>query len=234
MNVHNIMEDIVTKAVNTNYDQIVNGKSNWLSCDCENCRFGTISYVLNRIPPKYVVSGRGVTHSSEVFEDHQLLADIQSLTLEGMRIVNTTKRPFHAKNNAKKPRDAENTPAYNFSNITGTVLDGTTFEPIIGAKVVLKCNGKEAEMFDESWINPYITCKSTKGVYNFWIKPLPTKKAGVSKKFKLSLEASAEGYEPVTTFFELSLKSDESINVEINSTFSLKMKDIVLFKTDAE
>lgn len=233
MNVHNIMEDIVSKDVNKNYDQIVKGKSGWLSCDCENCRLDTVSYVLNRIPPKYVVSGRGVTHSSDVFEDHQLMADIQSLILEGMRIVNATKRPYHAENKIKKATD-EKIPAYNFADISGTILDGTTFEPIIGAKVVLKCNGKIAEMFDKSWINPCTTCKSTKGAYNFWMKPIETKKAGVSKKFKLSLEVTADGYEPVTTFFELSLKSDESTNFEIDSTFSLKMKDIVLFKKDSE
>lgn len=233
MNVHNIMEDIVSKDVNKNYDQIVNGKSNWLSCDCENCRLDTISYVLNRIPPKYVVSGRGITHSSDVFEDHQLMADIQALILEGMHIVNTTKRPYHSENKAKKAKD-DKKPAYNFAHITGSVLDGTTFEPVIGAKVVLKCNGKPAAMFDESWINPYTTCKSTKGVYNFWMKPVEAKKAGTSKKFKLSLEVTADGYEPVTTFFELSLKADDSTNFEIDSTFALKMKDIVLFKADAE
>lgn len=234
MNVHNIMEDIVTKSVNKNYDQIVNGKSNWLSCDCENCRLDTISYVLNRIPPKYVVSGRGITHSSDIFEDHQLLADIQSLILEGMRIVNTTKRPYHAENKIKKTQDAEKTPAYNFANIAGTVLDGTTFEPVVGAKVVLKCNGKLAPMFDESWQNPYVTCKSTKGAYNFWMKPVTAKKAGSSKKFKLSLEVTADGYQPVTTFFEVSLISDDSTIFEIDSTFSLKMKDIVLFKEGVE
>lgn len=233
MNVHNIMEDIVTKAVNKSYDQIVNGKSNWLSCDCENCRLDTISYVLNKIPPKYVVSGRGVTHATDIFEDHQLMADIQALILEGMRIVNTTKRPYHSENKTKKLIE-EKKPAYNFANITGTVLDGTTFEPVIGANIVLKCNGKQAEMFDKSWMNPYVTCKSTKGAYNFWMKPIEAKKAGSSKKFKLSLEVTADGYEPVTTFFELSLKSDEATIFEIDSTFSLKMKDIVLFKKDSE
>lgn len=233
MNVHNLMEDIVTKTVNNTYNQVISEKSNWLSCDCENCRLDTVSYVLNRIPPKYVVSGRGVTHSSDVLNDYQLQADIQSLTLKGMHIVNTTKRPYHSENNIKKPQLSLN-PAFNFSNITGAILDGTTFEPIIGAKVVLKCNGELAEMFDKSWSNPYVTVKSTNGIYNFWIKPIPAEKAGVVKKFNLSFEFTAEGYTPLTTHMELQLTSDENSNFEIDSTFSLKMKDIILFKEGIE
>ena len=65
MNVHNLMEDVVIKAVNTLYDKVKAEKVAWLTCDCENCRLDTVSYVLNRIPPKYVVSGRGVTHNVE-------------------------------------------------------------------------------------------------------------------------------------------------------------------------
>ena len=98
MNVHNLMEDTVTKAVNALYDRVKADNIPWLTCDCENCRLDTVSYVLNRIPPKYVVSGRGVTHNVEYLASSQLQADVDSLALEGMRTVSSTKRPFHSEN----------------------------------------------------------------------------------------------------------------------------------------
>ena len=58
MNVHNLMEEIVKQRVDQLYENAKNEKVEWLSCDCENCRLDTVSFVLNRIPPKYVVSGR--------------------------------------------------------------------------------------------------------------------------------------------------------------------------------
>ena len=76
MKVHNLMEDVVSKLVDKLYDQAKKDKAPWLTCDCENCRIDSISYVLNRITPKYIVSDRGVTHSLEILNDKQLLADI--------------------------------------------------------------------------------------------------------------------------------------------------------------
>lgn len=234
MNVHNIMEDIVSKHVNELYEQVKAEKSNWLTCDCQNCRLDTISYVLNRIPPKYVVSGRGVTHSSEVLNDHQLLADINELTLEGMRIVSTTKRPFHSQDRSDCMMKPNMSPAFNFYTFSGKILDGFNFEPVIGAKLTLKINGELAEMVDKTWINPYVTCKSTKGAYTFWVKSIPAEKAGIQKTFTFNLEISAEGYEDFTYTFAVPLVSEDSFRYELDSTYSLKIKDIMIFKNFIE
>ena len=51
MNVHNLMEEIVKQRVDQLYENAKNEKVEWLSCDCENCRLDTVSFVLNRIPP---------------------------------------------------------------------------------------------------------------------------------------------------------------------------------------
>ncbi|MBQ2571571.1 MAG: late competence development ComFB family protein, partial [Treponema sp.] len=63
-NIHNIMEEQVESRVNQLYDHVKGQNAPWLDCDCENCRKDTICYVLNRIPPRYILSGRGVTHAS--------------------------------------------------------------------------------------------------------------------------------------------------------------------------
>ena len=230
MNVHNMMEEIVTLSVNQLYDHVKSEKVKWLSCDCENCRLDTVSYVLNRIPPKYVVSGRGVTHTTNELSDGQVTADIEALAMEGMRIVSSTKRPFHSqeRKNCTIPRD--NSPAYNFCTITGTVLDGNSFEPIPNATILLKCDGKIAEMVDMTWSNPYTTVKSTNGAFSFWMKSLPAEKAGETKQFDFSIEVSAPGYSELVYHFDMPVTSEEYTRNELNSVYSVKLKDIVLFK----
>lgn len=230
MNVHNLMEDVVSKSVNTLYEQVKNENAAWLTCDCENCRLDAISYVLNRIPPKYVVSGRGVTHTAELLNNHQLKADIEALAIEGMRTVSTTKRPFHNSERKDCTVQGGSKPSFNFSTFTGTILDGNTFEPVSDATILLKINGKPAEMVDKTWNNPFTTVKSTKGNYSFWVKPESARKAGIAKTFQFSLEISAPDYEELTYHFEVPLTSDKTVRNELDSTYSLKLKDLVLFK----
>jgi len=233
MNVHNLMEDLVTKSVNSLYDRVKSENVTWLTCDCENCRLDTVSYVLNRIPPKYVVSGRGVTHNAEYLTSPQLQADIDSLALEGMRTVSSTKRPFHSENRKLceiQANQGKTSPAFNFFTFMGNVLDGNTFEPVTEADITLRMDGKLAEMVDKTWSNPYHMVRSTKGVYSFWVKSLPAKKSGEREYFKFSIEIKAEGYSDSLYHFEVPIMSEDSIRQTLDSTYTLKIKDLVIFK----
>ena len=233
MNVHNVMEEIVMQRVNGLYDQVKAFGSAWLTCDCENCRLDTMSYVLNRITPKYVVSGRGATHLITTIEDGQVRADIDTLTLEGIRIVSSTKRPYHQ--SAKKQHaQGASSPVFNMPAFMGTILDGTTFDPLTGATVVLKQNGKPVEMIDETWQNPVKTFKSTQGVYSFWAKSVPAEKEGQNQHFSFTVEVSAPEYADFVYSFEMPVVSEAAERTELNSTFSLKLKDIILFRNDVE
>ena len=103
-------------------------------------------------------------------------------------------------------------------------------EPVADGKVLLKFNGKEAEMVDKTWTNPYITCKSTNGSYTFWIKSIPAKKAGLDKIFNMTLEVTAEGYDSVIYNFELPIISDEKARTELNSNYTITIQNLVLFR----
>ena len=230
MNVHNMMEDLVAAEINALYDQVKKAKSPWLTCDCKNCRLDTISYVLNRIPPRYVVSGRGVTHSNEIFADHQLIADISAVAMDGIRIISSTKRPFHSLPREECEVQLEENPSFNFPTFTGTILDGNTFEPISGAKVLLKLDGKEVEMVDMTWANPTQTFQSTRGAFTFWARSLPAEKAGESRKFEFELEIEAEGYEKSYHYFDVPIISDSATKTELNTACSIKIRDLVIFK----
>lgn len=230
MNVHNMMEDLVAAEVNSLYEQVKRVGTPWLSCDCKNCRLDTISYVLNRIPPKYVVSGRGVTHSNEIFSDHQLIADISAVGMDGLRVISSTKRPFHTLPREDCEAQKEENPSFNFPTLTGNVLDGNTFEPVSGARILLRLDGKTAEMTDMTWANPTQTFQSTKGAFTFWPKSIPAEKTGESRKFAFEVEIEAEGYEKAYQYFEVPVISDPSSRAELNTACSVKIRDAVMFK----
>lgn len=234
MNVHNIMEDVVSQKINNLYDQLRDEHLSWLSCDCMNCRLDTISYVLNRITPKYVVSGRGVTHSVPSLSNSQLRADIEALGMEGIRIVSSTKRPFHEASRSDCEVEKSVQPVFNMPTFIGTVLDGTTFEPLIGATITLRQNGELAEMVDSTWGNPCKTFKSTNGTYSFWVKSVPAERDGENRKFSFTIEVTAPDYTPINYAFEVPVVSESVTRVELNSMFSLKIKDLILFRSDIE
>ncbi|MBR7080233.1 MAG: late competence development ComFB family protein [Treponema sp.] len=235
VNIHNIMEEQVLSRVNELYEQVKNRENTWLDCDCENCRLDTVSYVLNRIPPRYVVSGRGITHNSnEVLNDNQLMADIDRLGLEGMRLVNSAKRPYHksAKLNASGAWETK-IPVFTFPTFLGTVYDGSSFEPLDGAVVTLKDEkGNIATMMDASWSNPCRTFSKTDGSYSFWVAPEASLQGKVSREFTFTISISCKGYTGTSYSFTLPLVSETEDPHKINSTYSLKIQDLFLFRTD--
>jgi len=232
MNVHNLMEEVVTYRINNLYEQVKEVNASWLTCDCENCRLDTISYVLNRIAPKYVVSGRGVLHARDVMEDPQVKADIDALGIEGIRIVSSTKRPFHTSPRKTCTVQKSQHPVFNFPTIQGAILEGNTFEPLIGATVKLLENGKEVTMADMTWANPINTFSSTKGTYSFWPKAVDANEEGETQKFTFAIQVSAPGYDDVNYSFDVTLSSEAVVKGELDTTVSLKIMDLVMFRSD--
>lgn len=228
------MEEQVISRINQLYDQVKAKGTAWLTCDCENCRLDTINYVLNRVPPRYVVSGRGVAYNAAIIRDSlQLSADIDRLGLEGMKLVSTAKRPYHKSeklNTDKNPRMP--VPVYNFPTFVGNVYDGSTFEPLNGAEVLLKCGGEKAEMMDSSWSNPCKTFAAAKGSFTFWVVPYKAEAEKENKEFTFTIEATMEGYTPVIYSFSVPLVSEINDKRELNSVYSLKIQDIFLFRSD--
>jgi competence protein ComFB len=233
MNVHNIMEEQVTARINNLYDQLKVENPVWFTCDCQSCRLDAISYVLNRISPKYVVSGRGITHTQDILEDTQLKADIDALGMEGIRLVNASKRPYHNKLHHRLPLEIAS-PLFNFPIFSGTVYDGSTFEPLTGASIKLLQNGKKSGMVDSSWYNPCKTYKTTKGNYTFWVKPEPAEKEQVSKQFHFTLEITAPDYDPVSHVFDVTLVSEKLDKSQTDSVYTLQIQDLFLFRKGTE
>ncbi|MCR4940430.1 MAG: late competence development ComFB family protein [Treponemataceae bacterium] len=231
MKVHNIMEELVFDRVDQMYNQVKELNATWLTCSCEHCRLDTASYVLNRIPPKYIVSGRGVNHAMSS-ESKQLMIDIDSLVVEGMHAVSNTRRTYHDKK--KDNTYMEEGSFFNFPAFIGSVYDGTTFEPLSDATVILKYESNPAVMMDYTWQNPCITTKLTKGTFSFWVKPVKTEKPGENKQFHFTVDVSCKGFDPASYNFDVPLVSEDKPRVAMNTTYTIKIQDLCLFPKGTE
>lgn len=235
MKVHNLMEDFVKARVDDLYDQLKAAKTRWLTCDCENCRIDTLSYVLNRVPPKYIVSGRGITHAASDLNTTQIKADVDTLTMDGIRLVSSSKRPCHNQSYVSDAEKMQGTgPYFYFPIFTGTVFDGTNFEPLQNVKITLKVNGTIASMMDQTWQNPCQTFKATSGAYSFCVSPETAQSEGLNKTYVCELNLECTGYESTTYAFSVPVVSEILKASKVTPTYSLKIQDIFLFPEGLE
>lgn len=233
MRVHNLMEEYVSQRVDSIYNQLADDNNgNWVACSCSRCRLDSTAYVLNKVEPHYVVSGRGVVYSAQELVNSQLKADVDALILEAIRKVSSTQRPNHAvmsfiDRTAKKLKEM---PCYNFPIISGTLLNGATFEPLADAEVTLKDSEGTVMMQDSSFSNPGKTYVSTNGSYSFWPSAIKADVTGITKTFHFTVEAKVPGFQPVTKGFDIAVTSDKKMHLQFGSDLSVKIPDLILFK----
>ena len=221
MNIHNILEDQVIIRVNNMYERIAEMEPSWFTCNCEQCRLDTTAYVLNKLPPRYIVSGRGLTHMLASV-DTQMSVDMDSLIVEGMKKVAANARPFHAaetKDAAGKSED----PVFNFPLFVGTVYDGMSFDAIQSAQITLSQDGTPCTMLDHTWTNPMLLTSHTKGKYTFWVKPQKARVSGETKQFHFKLEIIADGFEKTTYVLDISVTSSECTIKKPNTIDPIKI-----------
>ena len=223
--IHNIMEDLVFTAVNKFYDEFNNQKPNWLECTCPQCRFDTMCYVLNRVHPRYIKSGRGLAHFIQPADlnHEQLLADIAALTVEGAKQVAKNRRPHDHE------QESVNSPVFNFPAITGRILDGKTFVPVSNIDVCLKIANSPVEQINGLWANPYTISEKTAGTFTFLPKYVKATDAGLNEVFPFSIVVDASGYEPINYYFKVGVQSSAYPQTEVSMQNCFKLPDLFLF-----
>lgn len=139
------------------------------------------AYVLNRIPPRYVMSERGflrlTVEQLEEGNGNRSLANIIELMIlvnRGIDIVRS-RRPSQAVNVDDKPEvpspDEANVFVHNYPQFIGRVVDDETDEPVYGAVVTLHLDGDQVPPAEPGWSNPYRTHPQTKAFFSFWPHP---------------------------------------------------------------
>ena len=228
MEVHNLMEKIVIDTVEDIFSNVEYLDKN--RCPNTNaCKTDVICYVLNRIPPKYTTSSRGLAHLGNAYIDKpQSLADVTALVNEGIKQVGAHKRPAVTEQDPALPE----LPVFNFPIIKGKVFDGKTFAPHCGSMISLKMNSELTPMIDLKWNNPAELIDETDGSFLFW--PMPVKSASIGEEhdFSFTININAEGYKPVKHFINLSLISENSYVNSMEVSRIYKVESIYLFKID--
>lgn len=229
MDIHNLMEDLVLDTVNELFDAKVQGASvHW--CTCRQCRMDVACFVLNRLKPEYVLSGRGVAYSElDYGEKLQKSADVASLVKEGWAKINAAPRPNHSHRSGDECQDVPAGPVFNVRPIMGRLFNGVTFEPITDTNISLVDESGLVKMMDSNWPNPYPLAKNTNGTFTFWPFPVQSSRAGESRRFSYTVTASPEGYEELSHFVELDVVSEPSPICQFSLQTVHRLQDVYVF-----
>ena len=224
MEIHNLMEELVSATMEDLCTEDQSGEKRY--CTSAQCRTDALCYVLNRIPPKYVSSGRGLAHlTDQLQQDQQLMVDIVRLSHEGLYRVSVVQRGYYGETSAGR----EAGPCFNFPTIKGRILDGSGFMPLSQAWVALQYKGSPIPMFDERWSNPYQISTKTPGTYTFWPAPESTGAEGEDRSFDLELRVQASGYDELVHHFSVKLTSDRGPRTVFDLERDFHLPDLYLF-----
>lgn len=224
MEIRNAMEALVQRAVaDACADRVVVNR-----CVTEQCQIDVQCYVLNRLPPRYVSSSRGVAHlMRELEHDQQLQIDVMRLVKEGIDRVSAVQRAYYGTSEGHGYEPGM--PLFNFPTVKGRILHGATFETLADAEVELFFEGERAPMFDERWQNPYRIAEATAGTFLFWPAPQPADEHGTERVFSCSVVARLEGFAPLEHGFNITLRSETAVHDAITLDNDLQLTDLYLF-----
>ena len=206
MEIHNLMEDIVLRMVDNvlKEEATQRGKEYLLS---PQCRMDLSCFVLNRIPQFYVTSGRGMAHTERALKENpQLRVDILTLIHEGLKRIETVKRPYY-----DTPLEAKflQGPAFYIPTIKGKMLNCTNFEPVQGVAIELRWEEELLPMIDKRWQNPFFLDEKLEGTFLFLPSPIPARKGGEQKTFELEIRVQDDLFEPFHHYFKLEMVAEE-------------------------
>jgi hypothetical protein len=154
------------------------------------------AYVLNRLPPRYIMSERGLTRIAAehwLFDPEDLpsprggeadpgLAGMVQLLI----LVNKALQVVQGRRKAKAPtagrRRRSGKPAaeidltddlwHNFPQIIGRVVDARRRSPVAGTKVTLSAGELGVLRTERGWSNPCVTSEGTDGYFSLWPRAL--------------------------------------------------------------
>ncbi len=206
--IQNFMEDVVLEKVKEVFsDKEAKAKKNF--CICSQCYLDVSCFVLNRIQPVYMLSGRGLAHMQSHYQEKlQQQADLVSLIREGIDHVDQAKRP-HFSHSREGEESLPEGFFYNFPQITGRLFNSVNFEPVCGATVSLLFEGEAVVMVDSNWQNPYAIVQNTAGIFSFWPYPQVAKASFLKNSYEFELQVEKTGFQTLRHYFELVVDSRE-------------------------
>jgi competence protein ComFB len=193
MAITNLMHDIVINIL----DEVLKKESN--KKITENNRDDIIAYVLNRVPPKYVTSERGLLYGIlDARYQVQQQVDILLLIYEAINKIVTRRDP---EKDHKDRLHLDKTSL--LPHIVGQVLEESSLSIISDVEVILTYGKAKAAMVDSDWDNPYITNTATKGHFHFWPRYI---RSSMGKKSKVNFKLIFRHPQYIETKINLNLE----------------------------
>ena len=194
MKLKNYQEDVVLRAI-----EIAMEDQPDLLSD-ENFVKDVAAYVLNRVPPRYVMSERGflrlaLEHLEEEQQDQSLanVIELMMLVNRGVELVQgrrheppTTTTRVGADH--QPPIDGAIEYVHNYPQIIGRVVDAETGKPVYDATVSLLANAALLPQAARGWRNPYVTREQTRGHFSFWPQAIQSLEPELSLELVFSVE----------------------------------------------
>jgi competence protein ComFB len=87
MELHNLMEYEVKYTLNHILETTEDVK-----CSCEHCKLDIMAIALNSLPPKYIVTEKGLLYSRIPNFNQQFNADVVAAIAKGIKVVNENPR----------------------------------------------------------------------------------------------------------------------------------------------
>ena len=231
MELHNTIKSTIITEVNGVFEALKNQEDTGKFCTCDHCRMDVICYVLNRTPPRYIVSNRG---ASRVLDEglgwQQQTADMTSLIYEGLNKVNVNLRPgiMHSPAGDAGAQDPE-VPKFNIPTIMGRLFNGSNFAPLSDVDVQLLWEGELVTMKDTNWQNPFHVVSNVEGNFSFWPAPVPAGKGNSHKIFEYTLRVETPDFQTLNHIFKVPVSSETQTpgSFDIDRTF--KLPDLYMF-----
>ncbi len=224
MKIHNLMEEIVLDKIDEILKEYKERKLGKDLKTAEKYRFDVACYVLNRIEPVYVVSGRGLAYlDADYIDQLQKNADLVTYIHQGIERVMNVKRPYYDKKKKKDELDRKGN-FFNFPIIKGRIFNSRNFGPLAGIRIELNHKGKRMKMIEDTWQNPYIISDKTAGKFLFLPYPLEAGKKGEKRNFELELVACYKGFEELRHYFSIELQADDTVidYFRVNRVYEIK------------
>ncbi len=189
------------------------------------------AFVLNRLPPRYIMSERGFTRLVSEEEDptderRDVATMVQLLVLvnRGIELVeNRRRRPGGGDQGELDPKH-EVLPVLNFPQIVGKVVDGEDLQAVANATVTLYIDGKIAEPAEPGWPNPFRTSLATRGYYSFWPRHLRREEAPAAHDGRIIVEHP--DYATVEEAFSVPSREDFAVRDTIDHDSVLRVEPV--------
>ncbi len=191
------------------------------------------AFVLNRLPPRYIMSERGFTRlvseeedPSDERRDVATMVRLLVLVNRGIEMVENRRKPSPESLQYHLDPTFQALPVLNFPQIVGKVIDAEDRRAVANATVTLYLDGEVAEPAEPGWPNPFATSLATRGYYSFW--PRHRRGEESAQKHQGRVIIVHPDYEPAELTIVVPSEPDFSIQDTIDHDSVLRLAPIEL------